>query len=150
MAVDRERLRERLHHVREQMAISQPLAADGRLPAQRVGDPRSHGGMVRSVQTSVEAIDVTFHLCAKPYAREPQSAGDALEILARRGDIPATFLPCVRRMVRLRDVVVQGYLQTDARVVERIVADHRGDFATWESRVRAIADRSGGVPVGSA
>lgn len=150
MAVDRERLRERLRYVREQMAILQPLAANGRLRAQRMGDPLRYGGMVRSLQTSVEAmIDVAFHRCAKLYAREAQSAVDAFEILAQRGDIPDTYLPRVRSVVHFRNLVVHGYLQTDAGVVERIVADDLGDFVTWESLVCAMADRSGGAPAGS-
>jgi len=140
MPVDRDRIRERLRYIREQLAILQPLAADGDERARRMDDALSYGGIVRSLQTSVEAmIDIAYHLCARLYAKEPRSAADAFEILAQRGDLPGAFLPRVQRMVRFRNLVVHGYLHTRPEVVERILAEDLGDFAAWEALVSRLA-----------
>ncbi len=105
-------------------------------------DPLRYNGIVRCLQTSVESmIDVAFHLCAKLYAKEPRNAADAFELLAQRGDLPGEFLARARGMVRFRNLVVHGYLHTEAETVERILADDLADFLTWERIVFGIAER---------
>lgn len=142
MPLDRDRIRERVRYVREQLAILQPLAADADLRARRMSDPLSYAGMVRCLQTSVEAmIHVAFHLCAKRYAKEPQSAADAFEILAQRGDLPQAFLPRVRNMVRFRNLVVHGSLHAKSEMVDRIISEDLQDFIVWEGIVSEIAHR---------
>jgi uncharacterized protein YutE (UPF0331/DUF86 family) len=108
----------------------------------KLQDPLSYGGMVRALQTSVEAmIDIAFHLCARLHARAPENAADAFAILAEHGDVPADFTPMVRRMVGLRNLVVNGYLHADPQAVQRIINEHLGDFAAWERIVQGILDR---------
>lgn len=146
MRVDHDRVGERLRYIREQVALLQPLALDADLRARRMGDPLTFGGIVRALQTAVEAmIDIAFHLCAKRYAREPQHAVHAFEILAELGDVPEAFLPRVRRMVRFFYLVVHGYLRVEPGLVEDIMAHDLADFATWE-RIVGAATRGTGAP----
>lgn len=145
MDIDNDRIRDRLRYIREQVGVLEPLAGDDAARSARLQDPLSFSGIVRHLQTSVEAmIDIAFHLCAKLYAREPQSAAHAFELLAERGDLPREFLPTAIAMVRFRNLVVHGYLSTSSDEVERIVIDRLPDFIAWEGIVKEIAHRQGG------
>lgn len=139
MDVNFERIRDRLVYIREQVSLLEPLAHSKELRQSRLQDPLSYGGIVRSLQTSIEAmIDIAFHLCAKLHAREPQSAADAFEILAEFGDLPRAFLPKVLKMVRFRNLVVHGYMHIDSGAVEAIVTEDLEDFAEWERIVHGL------------
>ena len=140
MPVNIERIRERLLYIREQVSVLEPLSKDADLRASRMRDQLSYSGIVRNLQTSIEAmIDIAFHLCAKLYAKEPESAAHAFEILAERGDVPKEFLPRVLEMVRFRNLVVHGYLHTKPELVEKIITDDLGDFAAWEKIISQLA-----------
>lgn len=148
MAIDIDRIRARLVYIREQIGILEPMARDVDRRRDRMLDPLSYSGIVRNLQTSVEAmIDIAFHLCAKLYAKEPQSAADAFEILADRGGLPLGFLPRARDMVRFRNLVLHGYRRTERELVERILAEDLGDFSVWEQVVSDIIERHGSPPV---
>ncbi len=139
MDVNVERIRERLVFIREQVDVLEPLAHNQELRQRRFQDALSYGGIVRSLQTSIEAmIDIAFHLCAKLHAKEPQSAAGAFEILADFGDLPREFLPRALKMVRFRNLVVHGYLQIDSRAVETIVTQDLVDFAEWEKIITEL------------
>ncbi len=139
MDVNVERIRERLVFIREQVDVLEPLAHNQELRQRRFQDALSYGGIVRSLQTSIEAmIDIAFHLCAKLHAKEPQSAAGAFEILADFGDLPREFLPRALKMVRFRNLVVHGYLQINSRAVETIVTQDLVDFAEWEKIITEL------------
>lgn len=139
MDVNVERIRERLVFIREQVDVLEPLAHNRELRQSRFQDALSYGGIVRSLQTSIEAmIDIAFHLCAKLHAKEPQSAAGAFEILADFGDLPREFLPRALKMVRFRNLVVHGYLQINSRAVETIVTQDLVDFAEWEKIITEL------------
>lgn len=145
MAINTDRTR--LLYIREQVGALEDLAHDVDLRRSRMQDPLSYSGIVRNLQTSVEAmIDIAFHLCAKLYAREPQSAADAFEILADQGDLPQGLLPGVLDMVRFRNLVVHGYLHAKREPVEKIVVEELGDFSAWEQVVADIIGRRGTHP----
>ncbi|EQD77009.1 toxin-antitoxin system, antitoxin component, partial [mine drainage metagenome] len=66
MAINTDRIRERLLYIREQIGTLEHLAHDVDLRRSRMQVPLSYSGIVRNLQTSVEAmIDIAFHLCAK-------------------------------------------------------------------------------------
>jgi uncharacterized protein YutE (UPF0331/DUF86 family) len=139
MKIDRGRMKDRLVFIRARIAELRPLAADPETRRRRLGDPISASGVVHHLQTSIEAmIDIAFHLCAKLFAREPESAADAFCILAEGGALSQDLLERVLKMVRFRNLVVHGYLRTDMDVVEKILQHDLQDFEDFADAMQQL------------
>ncbi len=136
--VNKDTVAVRLDFIREQVKNLQ-MAGDSDLLSAKLRDPFVFNGMVRMLQTSVEAmIDLAYHLCAKLYAKAPENAAHAFEILREGGAISGEFLLVATEMVRFRNRVVHGYLNKNPEAVRRMLQEHLGDFAVWERLVSDI------------
>lgn len=143
MSVNTDRIRERLIYIRQQIGLLQPLADDTQMRQERMRDELSFSGVVRHLQTSIEAmIDIAFHLCAKRHAKEPESAANAFEILADHGDLPREVLRKVLEMVRFRNLVVHGYLHVQRELVEKVLVEGLTDFSDFEDIITGLVGRT--------
>ena len=136
----------RLDYLHRQAELLRQLPTDQGKLAEKLRDPFVYNGAVHLLQTSSEAlIDIAYHPCARLHVTAPENGVQAFEILVSHGDLPQDFLRRAIPMVRFRNLVVHGYLPTDPAAVQRIIGDHREDFAVTKRLIREIVAPPGGA-----
>lgn len=131
MKADRERIINKIAHIRRQMHDIQALTEE-KSQADILCDQWLVKGLKYALQTSVEAmIDVAYHLSAKQFSHAPVDARDALQLLVSKGVLHSAEFETYSAMVGFRNRVVHGYQDvSDLRVYE-IATEEMGKFESF-------------------
>lgn len=132
--VDPDRLRPKIHHIRERLRRLRAVGARG-WDAFR-DDDLLQDAAVRNLQTSVEAVlDMANHIVAREGLGTPASYREAIDLLVAGGLLPEDRGEAFRNMVGFRNRAVHLYEELEAEEVFRIIEDDLGDFDTFISVV---------------
>jgi uncharacterized protein YutE (UPF0331/DUF86 family) len=135
--VDREKLRSHLDHLRGDLRRLERVRDEGR--SAFLENEVSQAAATRWLQTAVEAmIDVANHVIAREGFGVPKAYSDSMEILVRKGVLPADHRDTLVAMVRFRNRVVHLYDELSAEDIWDIIDRDLGDFETF---VAAIVER---------
>jgi uncharacterized protein YutE (UPF0331/DUF86 family) len=92
-----------------------------------------------TLQIAIQAmLDVAFAIASEHNLGEPADNRASFDHLVSAGWITPPMRDLCRRMVAFRNIVVHGYLQVDAAIVQRIVQRDLDDLLAF---VRTIRDR---------
>ncbi len=137
MAVHKDKLRQKLHYIRESVEHLEDIRSRGRDAFVR--DWLLRAAAERSLQVAIEAVlDVANHLIAQEGWGLPNSYREALEILLREGVLPQEKSQDYLQMVSFRNRIVHLYDQIDPEEVFTIVENSLGDLEVF---IRAIVQR---------
>lgn len=110
-------------------------------PAERLrADPDRRWAVERGLQLCAQnALDIATHL-ASAAGRESGSYGSALDRLAEMEALPEAFARRFRSVAGFRNVLVHGYLDVDAEIVARMLAERLDDFEEFAHRIERWLD----------
>jgi uncharacterized protein YutE (UPF0331/DUF86 family) len=92
----------------------------------------------RNLELAIQAcVDVAAHLCGA-YGVVPATAGDAFEVLAKRGVISRPLAARLKRAVGFRNVLVHEYVEVDWRIVLRVIRADTRDLAAFGKTMLAL------------
>lgn len=137
MAVDKDKLRSKLQHVREAVRRLEDIRSRGREAF--INEWLLQAAAERSLQVAVEAVlDIANHIVAQEGWGLPGSYREALEILLREGVLPQEKAQDFLQMVSFRNRIVHLYDQVDPETVFTIIEHNLGDL---EVMIRAVVQR---------
>lgn len=136
-AVDPDRLRPKIHHVRERLRRLRAIEERGWSTFQE--DPLLQDAAVRNLQTSVEALlDMANHVVARGGLGTPASYREALDLLVENGLLPGDRADAFRNMAGFRNRAVHLYDEIDPEEVFSIIERDLGDFEVF---IAAMVER---------
>lgn len=137
VAVDPDRLRPRIQHVRERLRRLRNIRDRGR--ESFLDDVLLQDAAVRNLQTSVEALlDMANHIVSREALGTPRSYREAVDLLVEDGVLPAEKSDAFRAMVRFRNRAVHLYDEVDADEVYGILENDLDDVELF---VRGVVER---------
>lgn len=136
-AVDPDRLRPKIHHVRERLRRLRAIEERGWRAFR--DDPLLQDAAVRNLQTSVEALlDMANHVVTREGLGTPASYREALDLLVDHGLLPDDRADAFRTMAGFRNRAVHLYDEIDAEEVFSIIEGDLGDFEVF---IAAMVER---------
>ena len=137
MAVDKDKLRQKLHHIQESLRRLETIRERGR--AAFLADWLLQAAAERSLQVAIEAVlDTANHLSAQEGWGLPGSYREAIEILLREDILPSDRAQDFLKMVSFRNRIVHLYDRIDPDEVFAVIEDHLGDL---EAVIRSVVKR---------
>ena len=142
MALDRETIVRRLRKLEENLALLRELRE---LEAKEfLADPRNRLSAAHLLQTAIQCvIDIGAHLVSELNLGQVDRYGDIPKALAHRGMIPMELARKLEKMVGLRNILVQEYLEVDYGVLYRFIQEELGDFEEFAAAVMSFLEREG-------
>lgn len=132
--VDPDRLRPKIHHIRDRMRRLRAIAGRG-WDAFR-DDELVQDAAVRNLQTSVEAVlDMASHIVSREGMGTPASYREAIDLLLEDGLLPEERADAFRAMIGFRNRAVHLYDEIEAEEVFRIMEEDLSDFEAFISSV---------------
>lgn len=127
MTVDKEKLRQKLQFMRQELRELERFRRMGR--DQFKSDSIYEAAATRMLQVAIEALlDACTHVVAREGWGLPKAYAETIEVAAQHGLVPAEMKETYKAMVRFRNRVVHLYDQVDADEVWDIIQNHLGDF----------------------
>lgn len=136
-AVEPDRLRPRIHHIRERLRRLREIEGEGWTAFQE--DLLVQDAAIRNLQTSVEAtVDMANHIVAREGLGTPASYREAIELLVEAGVLPREKAGAFKAMIGFRNRAVHLYDEVDAEEVYDIIENDLGDFEVF---IAAVVER---------
>lgn len=99
------------------------------------GDPHHYLYAERCFQLAIQClVDTCCYLAAQKRWQKPESASEAVELLARQGVLTETFGRRIAGMANFRNILVHAYLKIDREVVYSML-DRLDDFGEFARQV---------------
>ncbi|WP_018130736.1 type VII toxin-antitoxin system HepT family RNase toxin [Effusibacillus pohliae] len=90
----------------------------------------------RALHIALEcATDVGNLIIDALIMRDPSSYEDIVQVLAEENVFPQTFTKSFMEVVQFRRILAHEYLQRDVDRLYRMIAEHTGEFAQFQSYV---------------
>ncbi len=90
----------------------------------------------RRLQLSIQVcIDIANYLIAHLGLCVPDEQENVFAVLGREGIIPPDLAQRMVGMVRFRNILVHNYLDIDAALVHRLLAQHLADFDQFSREI---------------
>lgn len=107
-------------------------------PARIRSDLREERFFEHTLQIAIQSVlDVASHIVSEERLGEPHSNHELIDLIARRGWIPADLELPLHQMIGFRNVLVHGYESVDLAIVEDIARHRLDDLLAFASAVRA-------------
>jgi uncharacterized protein YutE (UPF0331/DUF86 family) len=136
-AVEPDRLRPRIHHIRERLRRLRQIEGEGWEAFQ--DNLIVQDAAVRNLQTSIEAtVDMANHIVAREGLGTPASYREAIELLVEAGVLPQEKAGAFGAMVSFRNRAVHLYDEIDAEEVYAMIENDLGDFEVF---IASIVER---------
>ncbi|WP_338825110.1 hypothetical protein MHOCP_06720 [Moorella humiferrea] len=138
MAIDKERVLQKIAYIREQVsAIEELVKTSGR--QEILNDPWKLRGVKYALQTAIEAvIDIAYHIVAKKYSYPPADARDALRVLEKNGVISSDDFDNYTAMVGFRNRLVHGYQEISPERLYELITNRLVNFERFSKSVTEI------------
>ena len=92
--------------------------------------------VVLNLQRACEAaIDLAMHLVAVRRLGVPQDARSAFDLLQTNALLSPELAKRMKAMVGFRNIAIHDYQQLQLPILQRILADHLGDFRQFTTRI---------------
>ncbi len=137
MSVDQEKIRQKLHFMRENLARLEQLK--GMEPDQLKSDYITEAAAIRMLQVVIEAmLDICAHVISREGWGLPKSYLETIELAVSNDLIPQEMVSVYKNMIRFRNRVVHLYDKVDTREITEILESHLDDFKPF---VRNVLNR---------
>ena len=134
MIVDKEKLRQKLSFMREQLRRLKKISEINYEEFQ--ADPVYEAAATRMLQITIEAmLDVCAHVVAREGWGLPKTYVETVELAGRNGLIPWELIDDYKAMARFRNRAVHLYDEIDAEEIWSILQNHLDDFRPFISAV---------------
>jgi len=138
MAVDTERIMQKIAFIREQISDIEVLTSK-KDSGELLSDKLLIKGIKYSLQTAIESmIDIAFHIAAKKYNYAPEEARDAFRILRKNGIINEEEFKTFSAMVGFRNRMVHLYQTISDERVYEFSTTELNDFEIFIERISAL------------
>ena len=138
MAVDTERIMQKISFIREQISDIEALTSK-KNSSEILSDKLMIKGIKYSLQTATEAmIDIVFHIAAKKYNYAPEEARDAFRILRKNGVINEEEYKTFSAMVGFRNRMVHLYQTISDERVYEFSTSELSDFEIFIERISTL------------
>ncbi len=112
MSVDQEKIRQKLHFIRENLAHLEQFK--GMEPGSLKSDHIKEAAAVRMLQVAIEAVlDICSHVISREGWGLPKSYLEAVELAVQNGLIPQEMAQEYKSMAKFRNRVVHLYDKVD-------------------------------------
>ncbi len=134
MTVDKEKLRQKLQFMRQEL---RELKKFQRMNfSQFQADSLYEPAATRMLQVTIEAmLDICAHLVSREGWGLPKTYVETIELVARHGLIPPELIDTYKAMARFRNRVVHLYDEVDAAEIWNIIQNHLDDFRPFIAAV---------------
>jgi uncharacterized protein YutE (UPF0331/DUF86 family) len=137
MTVDSDKIRTKLHFIREALRRLEEIRSQGREAF--LADRILQAAAERNLQVGIEAIlDTAGHILAREGLGLAKTHREAMDILLREGVLPVSHRESFLEMSSFRNRLVHIYDEIDPAEVFEILEKHLEDFETF---IRAIVQR---------
>jgi uncharacterized protein YutE (UPF0331/DUF86 family) len=127
MTVDREKIRQKLQFMREELVELQKF--QGMSLAHFKSNRIYEAAATRMLQVTIEAfLDICAHLISREGWGLPKTYTEAVELAARNGLIPLEMKDTYKAIARFRNRIVHLYDEVDAAEIWTIIQNHLDDF----------------------
>ncbi len=134
MSVDHEKIRQKLHFIRENLAQLEQLK--GMEPDRLRSDFITEAAAIRMLQVAIEAmLDTCAHIISREGWGLPKSYLETIELAVQNDLIPREMASEYKNMARFRNRVVHLYDKVDTTEIIEIVDLHLDDFKPFVSNV---------------
>jgi len=134
MTVDKEKIRQKLQFMREELRKLQRL--QGMDPSHFKSNHIYEAAATRMLQVTIEALlDICAHLVSREGWGLPKTYTEAVELVARHGLIPSEMENTFKAMARFRNRIVHLYDEVDAGEIWDIIQNHLDDFRPFIAAV---------------
>ena len=101
----------------------------------------------RNLELAVQAcVDVAAHLCGA-YGVVPATAGEAFEVLGKRGVVSRPLATRLKRTVGFRNVLAHEYVEVDWKIVMRVIRSDTRDLTAFGKAMLALVERARRKPL---
>jgi len=105
-------------------------------------DVRERRFVEHTLQIAIQAaLDVASHIVSDRRLGEPATNRELFELLASDGWLEPALTASLRRMVGMRNVLVDGYAKVDPEQLRRAVAENLGDLLAFAAAIRSRLTR---------
>ena len=91
-------------------------------------------------------LDAANHIIAALSLRPPSDYADTFTVLGEAGLVPATFVPTLQQMARLRNRLVHLYWEVDDEVLYQILTSELDDLDRFKACILALLPTSSPPP----
>jgi len=134
--IDKDAVYERLAHISRMLQLLKERRRASLEEFQ--SNPLLADATMYELQTCIEAMtDIGNHIIAACGFRKPQERSEIMAILAEEGVISQDLSKRLAEAVRLRNILVHGYLKVAINVVHRVLRENLGDVKEF---ARAIVE----------
>lgn len=142
MTVDSEKIRSKLHFVRESIRRLEDIRSRGREAF--LAEPIFQSAAERNLQVGIEAmLDIANHIIAREGFAVPKTYREAMETLIREEILPASHKEVFLRMTSFRNRAVHLYDEINPEEVFAILEERLSDFEVF---IGAVARRYFSAP----
>ena len=132
--IDREAIYERLAHISRMLQLLKERRKASLEEFRR--NPILADATMYELQTCIEAMtDIGNHIIAAAGFRKPRERSEIMVILAEENVIPAELARRLAEAVRLRNILVHGYLEVAINVVHRVLRENLQDVEEFAKAV---------------
>ena len=132
--IDREAIYERLAHINRMLQLLKERRTASLEEFQR--NSLLADATMYELQTCIEAMtDIGNHIIAAAGFRKPQERSEIMAILAEEGVIPPDLAKRLAEAVRLRNILVHGYLKVAINVVYKVLRENLEDVEEFAKAI---------------
>ncbi|MGI6285678.1 DUF86 domain-containing protein [Neomoorella humiferrea] len=134
MTVDREKIRQKLQFMRQELRELKKF--QGMDLNQFQTNSLYEAAATRMLQVTIEAmLDICAHIIAREGWGLPKSYVETIELVARNGLIPQQFEGTYKAMARFRNRIIHLYDEIEVTEIWNIIQNHLDDFRTFIAAV---------------
>lgn len=137
MSVDQEKIRQKIHFIRENLAHLEELKDLDKESFK--SDHIKEAAAIRMLQVAIEAVlDICSHIISREGWGLPKSYLESVELAVQNGLIPLELAQDYKNMAKFRNRVVHLYDKVDSEELIEIINSHLDDFKPF---IRNVLNR---------
>ena len=134
MSVDQEKIRQKIHFIRENLAHLEELKDLDKESFK--SDHIKEAAAIRMLQVAIEAVlDICSHIISREGWGLPKSYLESVELAVQNGLIPLELAQDYKNMAKFRNRVVHLYDKVDSEELIEIIHSHLDDFKPFIQNV---------------
>lgn len=127
MSVDQEKIRQKIHFIRENLAYLEEFKDLDKESFK--SDHIKEAAAIRMLQVAIEAVlDICSHIISREGWGLPKSYLESVELAVQNGLIPLELAQDYKNMAKFRNRVVHLYDKVDSEELIEIINSHLDDF----------------------
>ncbi|MDW7739259.1 MAG: DUF86 domain-containing protein [Bacillota bacterium] len=134
MTVDREKIRQKLHYIREKVNLLEQFK--GMDKSRFTSEPFYEDAAIHMLQVAIESmLDICAHIIAREGWGLAKTYVEIVELAAKNGLISDDMAEVYKNMARFRNRVIHLYNRVDTEEILNIINNRLDDFQPFISAV---------------